>query len=61
MKFFKILFNKDIQAPKLSWTTSWLGSRSNSFYQEIKSLFKANKLGKEFKKAMWNSSQSEID
>lgn len=61
MKIFNILFNKNIQAPKLSWATSWLGSRSNSLYQDIKSLFKPNKLGKEFKKAMWNGSQSEID
>lgn len=61
MKFFNIIFNKGIQAPKLTWSTSWVGSKSNSLYQDLKGLFKPDKLGNEFRKAMWKGTQPEID
>lgn len=54
LKFVKILLNKNIQAPKFSWRTSKLGSRTNSLIDEINNLLHPNALGQEFKKIMWS-------
>ena len=60
MTLFKIILNKGIQAPKLTWETSWLGSMCNVICREIKDCLKPNPLGKSFKKAMWKGSTEEI-
>lgn len=61
VKFFKIILNKGIQAPKLTWKTSWVGAKINTLIQDMKNIIKPNKLGKDFKNAMWSDSQPEID
>ena len=55
LKSLNILFNKGIQALKLSWRTSLVGAKCNSLSLEIKSIFKPNKVAKEFKKIMQSS------
>ncbi len=59
-KFVKILLNKNIQAPKLSWRTSLMGAKINSFIGELQDCIHPNKIGQEFKKVMWANPSEEM-
>ena len=54
LKFFRILLNKEIQAPPLTWQTSKIGVLWKSFVNEQKTFWKPNKIGKEFYNTMWS-------
>ena len=58
-KFVKILLNKGIKAPPLSWRTSLVGAKLNSLILDVKETFRPNKLGKEFNNVMWSKPNSE--
>lgn len=51
-KFFNILFNKNIQAPPLSWRTSRVGASLRTLWESIVDTVNPTKLGKKFYNTM---------